>query len=119
MRCGNCGQSKDRSTDLSVLASQKIRLPCSSQNQTSEAPAPSRALISASVFDGLKTSTQISGLRVRQIDGILAARSGLSHVILIAFTPSEIDSGTPLARVDSQKITGTNRLTQPPEINTE
>jgi hypothetical protein len=34
MRCGNCGQSKDRSTDLSVLASQKSRLPCIA-NQTS------------------------------------------------------------------------------------
>src|SRR5208283_1086845 len=97
IRCGNCGQSKDRSTDLPVLASQKIRLPCSSQNQTSEAPASKWSarfsLISASLFDGLKTSTQISGLRVRQIDCISAFRSALSQATSMAFTPSAVDSG--------------------------
>jgi hypothetical protein len=45
------------------------------------------------LFDRLKTSTQISGLRVRQIDCISASRSGLSQATSMAFTPSEVDSG--------------------------
>src|SRR5260370_40382913 len=72
--------------------------PSSSQIQTSDAPAwKYKAVfswISCAVLDGERTSTQISGARVRHIkERTSCRRSGTTHATSGAFTPSEVETG--------------------------
>src|SRR5208282_3015853 len=72
--------------------------PSSSQIQTSCAPdSKYKAVfswISRAVLDGERTSTQISGARVRHIkERTSCRRSGTTHATSGAFTPSEVETG--------------------------